>query len=354
MKAWVEESGEEKESGVLGHYLDVTPVMATLACLEELITVLGAENVFLVIYGKSFLREKNWIDYRGLWSLGLRKENVLLCAQQSEVGKTLQQAGISVFFSTSSEAILSAAEVLTQPPTPTPTPTFTPTPTQPPTPSASLEGVFGVGISPVLLGLFRGQGVASSSLRAALPIDKFSSVKYVFNDFEDDEKNGLQEQWGSAMKLMAEKGLPPMRLRAFESKTIHWMTQSSHAAAAGAAPTSNSNPLRDITGKQHKEEEDEDPDNPDSNSDDAVTWWRLLKGVVFREERAPDLSDELRSGDDPAEDLLYYEGDRLNWTWFEVFGQLLHSDNTVAISTVCCCKDEKEDTSRNGLRGPPI
>ena len=57
--------------------------MATsLACLEELASTLGPESVFVVINNSSSARagtrERKWIDFRGLWSLGLAKENVLV------------------------------------------------------------------------------------------------------------------------------------------------------------------------------------------------------------------------------------------------------------------------------------
>ena len=345
---WIDEAEEEKDISMAGRYLYVTPIISSLACLEEFVAVLGASNVYVVVYGKSCQREKNWLDYNNLWSLGLKKENLLICAQQADVGRLLESKGIAVFFSTSPEAIMSAAETLT----PTPQPVVSGGGTRyllPPSSAAPLPPS-----TPLLLGLFRGQGVATSLL-SGMHMEKYpSSIRCVYNAFEDSDLNDLKDQWACAMKLMAEKGLPQISLRPFESKTIHWMTsthaedrkvpgrESAHGAAGRGERSSGS------TGMGGKAEEEAD--------EATFTWWRLLHGAIFQEEAKGEEEDSYIADGSCApesgpmftasEDLLFYEGDRPNWTWLEVFGQLFHSDNTVAISTVCGCKDEKDPRSR--------
>ena len=72
----------EDTTGSRVSFLENRPVATSLACLEELASTLGPESVFVVINNSSSARagtrERKWIDFRGLWSLGLAKENVLV------------------------------------------------------------------------------------------------------------------------------------------------------------------------------------------------------------------------------------------------------------------------------------
>jgi hypothetical protein len=275
-------------------FLDNEPVKSSLACLEELTLTVGRENVFVVVNSSNKgARERKWLDFRNVWALGLDKENVLIGLDAAAL------ANLDVFLSSDLKA---------------------------------LSLLSGRG---KLLFLFQ-RLLSSSSPPTVLQIHP--SVRPVFDS--RDEKKGkdeLEEQWFRCLKLIAE-GVPKLRLRPFDSKTIDWMMSTS-------APSSTSGPTKRVAHKAHRTTRASHPTSSfcgccgdDGEADCSlceldrdlegrpVTFFRVLRGMFMVDDES-DQSDADEGLYPPSPSIQLHLQDHggglvydsTNWTWYDLY-----------------------------------
>ena len=305
-------------------YLEALPILSTLSCLEELVTTLGPANVFVIAYGKSARREKNWLDYRNIWRLGLAKESVLLCRDPSAVGDLIKAKGVNVFFSADPTSSTAAAMTGNN------SLFFRPEGSAYPVPSQFPSNVVQLALAPMAPG-----------------------------QPPQDPRWPLREQWGAAMIWLSQHGVGPnLRLRPFESKTSQWLqlrtkersSPSSSSSSSSSSSVEGGAKVRVVTptpsapvdccegnsfvgldlGGTGPEPLISTGSNDDAIEPEKVSLWRLLGAVVYGKDVEASAAG---SG------IVY---DEHRWTWGELWGQLLHEDNTVALRTVCGCRREVE------------
>ena len=324
---WLRDEERDPLGPLSVEYLDAPPILSTMACLEELILVLGPGNVFVVTHGKSAQREKNWLDYRNIWQLGLAKESVLLCGPKTgDVDKVLSSKGVKFFLSADASIIVAAAAS---------------TAAGAASPSSGSKG--GGGFETLL---FRPEdGTTPQGLSVNLPVSVRDLYKQVLCSFDAsstprDPNWPLREQWAAAMKILSDSGAgPSLRMRPFDSKTTSWLqmrrqNERSQRVRAQLEPTPTDTGLtccEDDEGRQ-------------------VSLWRLMKAVVFSEDDAAAPDGGIAAG--RAGGGIVYE--ERPWTWYEFLSGILHEDNTVALRTVCGCRQEEAADLTGAVDGPPI
>lgn len=330
-------------------YLDAPPILSTMACLEELILVLGPGNVFVVTHGKSAQREKNWLDYRNIWQLGLAKESVLLCGPKTgDVGKVLSSKGVKVFLSADASVLVAAASsAAAASPSPSPSPT-----------SGSKSG--GGGSFETLL--FRPEdGSTPQGLSVNLPgsvRDLYKQVLCSFNASSTprDPNWPLREQWAAAMKILSDSGAgPSLRMRPFDSKTTTWLQmrrqneRSQQKQKPDRATLENTPSDTGLTCCEDLDSTLYLYPSLEADTGRQVSLWRLMKAVVFSEDDAAAPDGGIAAG--RAGGGIVYE--ERPWTWYEFLSGIVHEDNTVALRTVCGCRREEAADSAGVDGGAP-